>query len=118
MPETSISNKAALIGRTETQGKHSTRGKKIFLGVLILILALFPLLQISLGSLNYWLHMLLYTFMYVAMTSSWNIIGGYAGYTSLGHNVFFAVGGYFSGVLLVYTGVSPFLTAPIAGLVY
>ena len=117
MPETSISNKAALIGRTETQGKHSTRGKKIFLGVLILILALFPLLQISLGSLNYWLHMLLYTFMYVAMTSSWNIIGGYAGYTSLGHNVFFAIGGYFSGVLLVYTGVSPFLTAPIAGLV-
>jgi branched-chain amino acid transport system permease protein len=69
------------------------------------------------GGLNYWLHMLLYTFMYIAMASSWNIIGGYAGYTSLGHNVFFAVGGYFAGVLLVYFDVSPFLTAPLAGLV-
>ncbi|MCK5315250.1 MAG: branched-chain amino acid ABC transporter permease, partial [Anaerolineales bacterium] len=37
--------------------------------------------------------------------------------TSLGHNVFFAVGGYFTGVLLVYFDVSPFLTAPLAGLV-
>jgi branched-chain amino acid transport system permease protein len=69
------------------------------------------------GGLNYWLHMLLFTFMYIAMASSWNIIGGYAGYTSLGHNVFFAVGGYFTGVLLVYFDVSPFLTAPLAGLV-
>jgi branched-chain amino acid transport system permease protein len=55
--------------------------------------------------------------MYIAMASSWNIIGGYAGYTSLGHNVYFAVGGYFAGVLLVYFDVSPFLTAPLAGLV-
>jgi branched-chain amino acid transport system permease protein len=61
--------------------------------------------------------MFLFTFMYIAMASSWNIIGGYAGYTSLGHNVFFAVGGYFTGVLLVYFDVSPLLTAPVAGLV-
>jgi branched-chain amino acid transport system permease protein len=60
--------------------------------------------------------MLLFTFMYIAMASSWNIIGGYAGYTSLGHNVFFAIGAYFTGVLLVYYHVSPFITAPLAGL--
>jgi branched-chain amino acid transport system permease protein len=94
-----------------------TRFQKIFLGVLLLSLLLFPLLQFMVGNLNYWLHMLLFTFMYIAMASSWNIIGGYAGYTSLGHNVFFAVGGYFTGVFLVYYDVSPFITAPIAGLV-
>lgn len=94
-----------------------TKVQKIFLGVLLLSLLLFPLLQFVVGSLNYWLHMLLFTFMYIAMASSWNIIGGYAGYTSLGHNVFLAVGGYFTGVLLVYYDISPFISAPIAGLV-
>ena len=97
--------------------KSTPRSKKIFLGVLVLTLLLFPLLQFVVGGMNYWLHMLLYTFMYIAMASSWNIIGGYAGYTSLGHSVFFAVGGYFTGVLMVYFKVSPFLTAPIAGIV-
>lgn len=112
-------------GKEETAQKGNPRslvrpsfeGKKIFLGILILALVLFPLLQFTVGGLNYWLHMLLYIFMYIAITSSWNIIGGYTGYTSLGHNVFFGVGGYVSGMLLVYAGVSPFLTAPIAGLV-
>lgn len=94
-----------------------SKSQKIFLGVLLLALFVFPLLQFVMGGLNYWLHMFLYTFMYIAMASSWNIIGGYAGYTSLGHNVFFAVGGYFAGVLLVYYDVSPFITAPLAGLV-
>ncbi len=90
--------------------------RKAILGMLILILALFPLLQFSGASLNYWLHMLLFTFMYIALTSSWNIIGGYAGYVSLGHNVFFAVGGYLAAILFLYFGISPFLTAPVAGL--
>jgi len=95
----------------------ASSSRKAFLGVVILIFYLFPILQIYHGGLNYWLHMLLYTFMYITMASSWNIIGGYAGYISLGHNVFFAIGGYICGVLLVYVDISPFLTAPIAGVV-
>jgi branched-chain amino acid transport system permease protein len=91
--------------------------KKAILGGLMLMLLAFPLLQFSVGGLNYWLHMLLFMFMYISMTTSWNIIGGFAGYISLGHSVFFAVGGYFSAILFVYFGYSPFITAPIAGLV-
>jgi branched-chain amino acid transport system permease protein len=116
MSETVVSNEVKLIRTTESLKKPSRR-QKLFLAVLLLLLVSYPLLQFVVGGLNYWLHMLLYTFMYIAMASSWNIIGGYAGYTSLGHNVFFAVGGYFAGVLLVYFDVSPFLTAPLAGLV-
>jgi branched-chain amino acid transport system permease protein len=116
MAETLASNDLKQPSRTDSLRTPSGR-QKVFLGVLLLSLFLFPFLQFVVGGLNYWLHMLLYTFMYVAMASSWNIIGGYAGYTSLGHNVFFAVGGYFAGVLLVYFDVSPFLTAPVAGLV-
>ena len=47
----------------------------------------------------------------IAFASSWNIIGGYAGYISLGHNVFFAIGGYAAAILFAYFGVSPFITA-------
>jgi branched-chain amino acid transport system permease protein len=55
--------------------------------------------------------------MYVAMASAWNIVGGYTGYISLGHNVFFCIGGYFSGMLLATYGISTLATAPLAGLV-
>jgi branched-chain amino acid transport system permease protein len=116
MAETLASNQVKPVSTTDTLKKPSRR-QKAFLAILLLLLASFPLLQFVVGGMNYWLHMLLYTFMYIAMASSWNIIGGYAGYTSLGHNVFFAVGGYFTGVLLVYFDISPFLTAPLAGLV-
>jgi branched-chain amino acid transport system permease protein len=60
--------------------------------------------------------MMLYTFMYISMSSSWNILGGYAGYVSLGHNFFMAVGAYFSGALFAFYGLPVFATAPVAGL--
>lgn len=91
----------------------------VFLVVVTLGLAVLPLvlLRLQVGATSYILHVLMYMFMYIAMTSSWNIIGGYAGYVSFGHNVFFTLGAYLSGVLLVYWGISPFITAPISGLV-
>ena len=94
-------------------------GKKEFLIIALLVLALFlyPLLPVITGdNYNYSLHLLLFAFLYISMASSWNILGGYAGYISLGHNVFYAIGGYLSGVLLLYYGISPFLTWPLAGL--
>jgi branched-chain amino acid transport system permease protein len=83
---------------------------------LVFLMALLPLLQFT-GNANYVLHMALYTFMYIAMASAWNIVGGYTGYISLGHNVFFGIGGYFSGMILAGAGISTLITAPAAGLV-
>jgi branched-chain amino acid transport system permease protein len=82
---------------------------------LVAILLVVPALQFV-GGFNYLLHMLLYIMMYAAMASSWNILGGYTGYVSLGHNVFFCIGGYFSGMLLAYFGMSTIITAPLAGI--
>jgi len=95
--------------------KPTVDSRKFFLSSLLLVLALFPVLQIVSGQFNYWLHMLLFTFMNITMAASWNIIGGYTGYISLGHNVFSGMGGYVAGALLVFYGLSPFLTAPLAG---
>ncbi|MGH6886552.1 MAG: branched-chain amino acid ABC transporter permease, partial [Geminicoccales bacterium] len=80
------------------------------------VLLVVPALQLV-GGYNYLLHMILYTLMYVAMASSWNILGGYTGYISLGHPVFYCIGGYFSGMLLAYFGISTLITAPLAGVV-
>ena len=94
--------------------KREGRSWGFAIGLLIL-LALMPLLQF-LGNANYVLHMALYIFMYIAMTSAWNIVGGYTGYISLGHPVFFGIGGYFSGMILASYGISTLITAPAAGL--
>jgi branched-chain amino acid transport system permease protein len=83
---------------------------------LVLALAAFPLLQLAIGGFNYWLHMLLVVFMYVAMASSWNLLGGYAGYISLGHSAFYGIGGYVTGALITFGGVSPLWSAPLAGI--
>lgn len=108
---------AANVEISESLIGGASPAKKIFIAVLLLLLLMLPLLVFVIDGMNYALHMILYTFMFIAMASSWNIIGGYTGYTSLGHNVFFAVGAYFSGVLYLKLGISPFITAPIAGLV-
>ncbi len=83
--------------------------------VLALVLAL-PALQLV-GNFNYVIHLMLYTACYVVMASGWNILGGYTGYISLGHNVFFAIGGYCAGMAFARLGVSTIVLAPLAGFV-
>ena len=39
------------------------------------------------------------TFMYAAMSESWNVIGGYTGYMNIGSAGFFGVGAYTTALL-------------------
>jgi branched-chain amino acid transport system permease protein len=55
-------------------------------------------------------------FLYVVLTQAWNILGGYGGYLNFGMVTFFGVGAYASAILFHFLGLSPFLTAPLAGL--
>jgi branched-chain amino acid transport system permease protein len=53
--------------------------------------------------------------MWIALTQSWTILSGFAGYISLGHVVFFGLGGYFT---VLTWGVLPiWLSLPLASLV-
>jgi branched-chain amino acid transport system permease protein len=61
--------------------------------------------------------LLMFVFMYIALASSWNLIGGYTGYTDLGHAVFFGVGGYTAAILMSRHGDWSFWTALIAAAV-
>lgn len=91
------------------------KSRWVVLGVAVVIALLLPFARF-LTSYNYVLQVGLVIMMWIAMTSSWNILGGYTGYISLGHNVFFGVGGYVAALLLLELGWSPFATAPLAGL--
>lgn len=85
----------------------------------LLVLAVLTFLPFArfVDAYNYMLQIGIALLMWVALTTSWNILGGYTGYISLGHNVFFGVGGYTAALLFTHYGISPFLGAPLAGVV-
>jgi branched-chain amino acid transport system permease protein len=81
--------------------------------ILLLALALYG----AFGSQLFLLSTLGTVFLYVVLTQAWNILGGYGGYLNFGMVTFFGAGAYASAVFFQYFELSPFLTAPIAGLV-
>ncbi len=53
-------------------------------------------------------------FLWAAMGLAWNIISGYAGQISFGHQVFFGIGAYVTVLLLVKAGLTPWLGMVVA----
>ena len=51
------------------------------------------------------------------MATSWNIMGGYTGYKSLGHSAFYGLGAYLVAIAANDLGWNPLLSAPILALV-
>ena len=101
---------------SDVKPPKANRSRWIVLTVVVAFVALLPFARF-LDSYNYVLQVGITILMWIAMTSGWNILGGYTGYISLGHNVFYGVGAYVGGIFLVEWGISPFIAGPIAGLV-
>ena len=55
--------------------------------------------------------------LYATMASSWNIMGGYTGYKSLGHSAFFGLGAYLVAIAANQLGWNPLWSAPILALI-
>jgi branched-chain amino acid transport system permease protein len=64
--------------------------------------------------------MLVFTLMYAVMSSAWNLLGGFAGYPSLGHAAFFGIGAYSVTLWFqhhgIHSGYEPFLLLPVIGI--
>ena len=62
----------------------------------------------------------IFTLMYAALATSWNLLGGFAGYLSLGHAAFFGIGAYAIGILFsnisIGAGYTPFVVLPAIGI--
>ncbi|MFT3801159.1 MAG: branched-chain amino acid ABC transporter permease [Burkholderiaceae bacterium] len=80
--------------------------RRIVLAIVVVAACLLPL---ALDPRGYWIRVLTFTLLFAAMAQSWNIVGGLANQTSLGHAAFFGIGAYTSTILLLKFGISPWL---------
>jgi len=78
----------------------------IAFAIVVVVACLLPL---ALDPRGYWIRVLTFTLLFAAMAQAWNIIGGLANQTSLGHAAFFGIGAYTSTILLLKLGLSPWI---------
>ena len=62
-----------------------------------------------------YLHILIMLYLYAYMTTTWNLVGGFAGVLPLGHSVFVGIGAYTSTVLWLQWGISPWIGMLVGG---
>ncbi|RTZ97409.1 MAG: branched-chain amino acid ABC transporter permease [Deltaproteobacteria bacterium] len=96
------------MGRLRIQ--QLSRGGKIRIGllILVLILPLFPFIS------DYALHIAILIFMYMILALGLNIVPGFNGLLDLGYVGFYGIGAYTSGLLTIHFGLSYWLIIPIA----
>jgi branched-chain amino acid transport system permease protein len=63
-----------------------------------------------------YLHILVLLFFYAYLTTSWNLVGGFAGVLPLGHSTFIGIGAYASTILFLQYGISPWIGMIVGGL--
>lgn len=85
--------------------------KLIFFIFVILVLGVAPLFIEN----DFYLDGFILIFVWGAFAGAWNIIAGYAGMVSLGHNAFFGIGAYTSTLLLLHFGLTPWLGMLVGG---
>jgi branched-chain amino acid transport system permease protein len=89
--------------------------EKINRNALILLAAAALLLPLVVRSATY-LYIIIMVYFYAYLTTSWNLVGGFAGVLPLGHAAFVGIGAYTSTVLSLQYGLSPWLGMIVGGL--
>ena len=85
--------------------------------VILLVLSCFVLL-VPFFAGNYLVHVVIVTFYYIVVASSWNLLAGYTGLFSVAQNTFAGIGAYSSALFFIHVGVPPvigiFMAAGVA----
>lgn len=86
------------------------------IGYLLLLLAIVFLfiLPVFVHSPTY-LQIMILLFFYAYLTTSWNLVGGFAGVLPLGHAAFVGIGAYTSTILYLNYGLSPWIGMLVGG---
>jgi len=53
---------------------------------------------------------------YAVLATSWNFVGGFTGYISLGHASYSGLGGYGTALLVIHTDINPWIALLLGGL--
>ncbi|MCD6151850.1 MAG: branched-chain amino acid ABC transporter permease [Deltaproteobacteria bacterium] len=85
--------------------------------IALLIVGLFLLGFPAVVHSSYYQHLLIITFIWVIIGSSWNLLAGYTGQVSFGHAIFFGVGAYTAGILATKLGISAWWGMLLGGFV-
>ncbi len=85
---------------------------KIFLLIAFLGCSLFPFIVSG-----FWIRLLTSIFLYAILGQGLNIIAGFTGYAAFGNMIFFGLGAYTVGILMVKAGISFFPSLIAAGAV-
>jgi branched-chain amino acid transport system permease protein len=80
-----------------------------FIALVLILLAALPFITGRDSLIN----LVILIFLYVILASSWNILGGYSGQTSLGHAAFFGIGSLVTRLL--WLGYYPLFWSLLAG---
>ena len=88
-------------------------------GVLALLLT--AAILVGFVGVTHWImNIVIFTVMYAGLATGWNLVGGFAGYTSLGHAAFFGIGAYAMDVTFEHhsigAGYLPFAILPLIGI--
>lgn len=76
-----------------------------------LLLILLPLVVDG----EYPLGVMIICLIYATLAVSWNLMVGYAGILSFGHQAFYGLGAYFSAIFTMQFNVSPWIGIPLSG---
>jgi branched-chain amino acid transport system permease protein len=88
--------------------KLQDRNYKLFLLIAFLVCVLIPFV-----ASGFWIRLLTGIFLYAILAQGLNIIAGFTGYAAFGNMIFFGLGGYAVGILMVKARL-PFIPSLIA----
>jgi branched-chain amino acid transport system permease protein len=78
--------------------------------------ALLAALLVPMAASTYYVRILTGVFMFGALASAWNLIGGYAGYPDFGVAAFLGIGAYTTGILMARAHLAFTAALPVGGL--
>jgi branched-chain amino acid transport system permease protein len=90
---------------------------KKHLKVFLVCLGIMLILPIFVHGRSDIMHILIISFFWSVVAVSWDLLMGYAGIFSFGQIAFFTVGGYGTGMLTKYLGLSPWLGVLAGGVI-
>lgn len=99
----------SLFARAGGHGAARLRMQFAWLGLFALALVPLPFLVN-----DYWVRVAVFVLINIGLASAWNIIGGFAGYASFGHGVFFGLGAFVGAIGIVRYGL-PLPVVMLAG---
>lgn len=89
-----------------------SNANKYFLAVVLLVALFIPQVVTSPSIME----IMILTLFYAYLTSSWNLVGGFAGVLPMGHSAFVGIGAYTSTILYLHFGLSPWFGMIIGGI--